>query len=133
MIKIFLLDDDELSNELTTYIIHESGVTDVDACTSGEAALQYLETCKNGSKFPDILFVDINMPGMDGFTFVKQYEKKFGDFHPKTQVILLTNSVLADEKKRAEKHKIIRGLWNKPLTIEKLNDLIRKMQAEKLA
>jgi CheY-like chemotaxis protein len=130
MVKIFLLDDDELSNELTTYIIQASGITDITARTSGEDALQYLELSKSNGNFPDILFVDINMPGMDGFAFVRTYERKFERLHPNTRVILLTNSVLAHEKKKAEKFESIYDLWNKPLTVEKLTCLIEKMKTE---
>lgn len=130
MIKVFLLDDDELANELVVYILEFAGISDYNIYTSGDDALIYLENCKQTNNFPDVMFVDINMPGMDGFEFVTLYEKHYRSYSMNTRVIMLTNSVLANEKKMAADHESISGFWNKPLTTEKLTRLIESIKTE---
>ena len=132
MIKVFLIDDDELANELVVYILGFAGITDYHISTSGEDALKYLETCKLNESFPDVMFVDINMPGMNGFEFITRYEQQYWRYSKKTKVIMLTNSVLANEKKMASEHESISDLWNKPLTTEKLSELIESVRPENL-
>ena len=127
MLRFFLLDDDELSNELVTYIFESAGVTRYDIRTSGEEALQFLENCRQFNQFPDIMFVDINMPGMNGFEFITEYENRYRLHSMSTRVILLTNSVLSSEKKLAKEYESIFDFWNKPLTPEMLTGLIRKI------
>lgn len=124
MIKVLLIDDDELANELVAFILEFAGITDYTICTTGEDALAWLNTSRHENNFPDIIFVDINMPGMDGFEFVKQYENEYNRFNPETRIILLTNSVLANEKKQAGQLKSVYGFWNKPLTQARLKELI---------
>lgn len=124
MVKLLFLDDDELTNELVVFILEMVGVTDFHFCTTGENALVYLNQCCEENNFPDVIFVDINMPGMDGFEFVRNYENDYMKLSPGTRVIMLTNSVLANEKKQAMQHKSVYGFWNKPLTDSKLKDLV---------
>lgn len=123
--KILLVDDDDLANELVTYILQFAGVTDYTICTSGDDALKYLESYKQNNDFPDVIFVDINMPGMNGFEFVSLYEKHYMTHSRKTKVIMLTNSILANEKKMATDYASITDFWNKPLTTDKLTNLIK--------
>ncbi len=130
MIKVFLLDDDELANELIIYILELAGITDYEIRTSGEDALAYLDNCKSQNNFPDIMFVDINMPGMNGFDFVEQYEEKYRLYSPNTRIIMLTNSVLASEKKYAENYDSISDFLNKPLTLNRLNELLKSVKAD---
>lgn len=130
MIRVLLIDDDELGNELIVYILDMAGVKDYNICTSGESALAFLNECKAKNSFPDVVFVDINMPGMNGFEFIRHYETNFMDYSPGTRIIFLTNSILANEKKQAMQHKSVFGFWNKPLTHERLKDLVEKITIE---
>lgn len=130
MIKILLLDDDELANELVVFVLELAGITDYHICTSGEKALEYLNKGSSENNFPDVIFVDINMPGMNGFEFIDLYEKDCMKYSPGTRVILLTNSVLASEKKQAMQHESVYGFWNKPLTHERLKELVDSIVTE---
>lgn len=130
MIKVLLLDDDELANELVVFILELAGITDYNIYTSGEEALGHLTNCRDENNIPDVIFVDINMPGMNGFEFIKHYEKEHMRYSPETRVIMLTNSVLAKEKMQAGQHESVYGFWNKPLTQVQLKELIDSIKAE---
>ena len=128
MSKILILDDDELGNELVSYLLASEGITNYDFQTSGEAALKYLEKCRMENNFPAIMFVDINMPGMNGFEFVTKYEEEFRKESPHLHVVMLTNSVLASEKQLALSYESISDFWNKPLSPVKLKKLMESLK-----
>jgi CheY-like chemotaxis protein len=128
MAKILILDDDDLGNELASYLLASEGLTDYEFQTSGEEALYYLEKCRTDNNFPAIMFVDINMPGMNGFEFVTKYEENFRKDSPHLHVVMLTNSVLSSEKQLALSYESISDFWNKPLSPPKLKKLMESLK-----
>ena len=128
MAKILILDDDELGNELVSYLLASEGITDYEFQTSAEDALDYLEKCRKENNFPAIMFVDINMPGMNGFDYVTQYEERYRKESPHTHVVMLTNSVLSSEKQLARSYESISDFWNKPLSPVKLKKMMESFK-----
>ncbi len=84
MKKIFIVDDDEFLLDMYAVKFRESGFN-IDIATSGVEAL---EKIKNGLT-PDVMLLDIVMPGMDGFELLKNIKKD--SLIPSTAVIILTN------------------------------------------
>lgn len=124
--KIFILDDDEISNELTNIILNMSGIHDVDFRHSGREAIKYLDENREKSTFPDLIFVDINLPGMNGFDFIENYEKTYMNMNPDTRIIMLTNSVSEEEKFKALTYDSVIEFWSKPLNINILQDVLSR-------
>lgn len=127
---ILLIDDDKATNFLHSLTIQDSGidvkVQDVESARDG---LDYL-TCKG--KFieckefprPGIIFLDINMPGMNGWDFLKEYEKLPEDVRARVVVAMLTTSLNPDDAAHAHKIGYLKGFISKPLTKEILNRII---------
>ncbi|MDB5241216.1 MAG: histidine kinase [Spirosoma sp.] len=86
---ILLIDDDPDDNFFHQLIIRESGVCDdVRVAENGLEALHYLtHTDQSDYKRPDVIFLDINMPGMNGFEFVEHYQTLPSD--QKSRLLLL--------------------------------------------
>ncbi|HEX2936186.1 MAG TPA: response regulator [Bacteroidales bacterium] len=129
MIKVFILDDDDLHSELNTLMMKTIGVTDIDICSSGREAMQYLEGCKTKRLFPSLMLIDLNMPGMNGLSFIKNYEEKYRQYSPGTYIVMLTNSILDSDKDEAMQYKSVLYFLNKPLTTVRLTEIIRKIEA----
>ena len=134
---ILLIDDDVATNELHKIIIDGTGVAEkVQSVTSGQEALDYLTNSrkyeKNNAPFPqpDLIFLDINMPAMNGFEFIEEYEKLEINQKGRIVVIMLTSSLNPDDQYAAEKIENINGFNNKPLTEQMLFDLTKKYQTE---
>lgn len=123
--KIFILDDDEISNELSKIILNLSGMLDIDIRTTVFEAISYLSERARENAFPDILFVDLDLPGMDGFAFIEYYEKHYKKKFPDARIVMLTNSVIEEDRIRALKYESVSDFWTKPLTVNNLNDIIR--------
>lgn len=130
MLKVLILDDDRINNDLNRTVLKLAGVTDIDVRITGPGAIQYLKECMEKKSFPDIMFVDLNMPGMDGLTFISEYEKNFRKFSMSTRVVLLTNSIRHEDKVKASRYESVVEYLIKPLTIRKVVDVFRKVTSE---
>lgn len=126
--KIFILDDDDISNELSKIILGTMDITDIDVCTNAEEAIEYLQRSKEENDFPDLMFVDINLRGMSGFEFINLYESEFMEHNPGSKIIMLTNSVVDEDREEAMKYDSVLDFWSKPLSIPKMKELLRTMK-----
>lgn len=114
--QIHLIDDDPLNNlinrKLITRILPEVQVTeDIDA---GNA----LERIKNDFT-PDLILLDINMPGMNGWDFLDHFQKMGKEI----TVYILTSSIDSADYKRAENYKLVKKYIEKPLNNQKISAL----------
>lgn len=127
---ILLIDDNEPTNVLHQLIIEESGVAkQVVATESAKEALSYLKECSREGNSdvpePDLIFLDINMPLMDGFEFLEEYRKERIP-HNKRKIVMLTTSLNPEEENKANNISIVAGYKNKPLTEEALAEIINQ-------
>jgi CheY-like chemotaxis protein len=129
MIKIFMIDDDEMHNYLNKMLLLSMGLTDVHFRTSGNEALKYLEEGREKESFPDLIFIDLNMPGMNGFTFIEKFEQLHMTNNPTSKIIVLTSSVLDNERQKALHYKCVMDFLSKPLTKNVISGLIQKAEA----
>jgi CheY-like chemotaxis protein len=91
-----------------------------------ENALKILIQCpKNES--PDLISLDINMPGMDGWEFLEEFKKLPTHQKIKTVIIILTTALNPLDKKRAESIQEVNGFMNKPLSILALQEQIKTL------
>jgi CheY-like chemotaxis protein len=121
--KFLLIDDDEGFNFLNRIIL--DGLVEgcsVESVLNGEAALKLLaqqEDC------PDVILLDLNMPGMDGFEFLDAFEKNkcFG----RTKVFILTSSLREEDRVNSTAYKSVAGYLDKPLSDDKVADILEKV------
>jgi CheY-like chemotaxis protein len=117
---ILFIDDDEPTNFLNKLLVEEMGCAEhVQVVTSGIEALEYLtgtgSFANNGHPRPDLIFLDINMPGMDGWEFLQHYQKLPSNQKANIVMVMLTTSLNPDDEKTAQKNIEISGFENKPL------------------
>ena len=124
-----LLDDNELDNfinQKTIEAIHFAKKIYVN--TSSRSALEFLMNINNTyidsvSIFPEVLFIDINMPMIDGFQFIDNLKTTFPEKFNSLKIVVLTSSVAKDDKDRAMKISKDLIFLNKPLNQEALNQI----------
>ena len=98
--------------------------------TSGKKALKYLERlADNREMIPDLIFLDIKMQLMDGFEFLDQFELLPEQVKEKSKIVMLTSSLLENDRKRALSYRNVIEFLNKPVTRTKLNALANKMNS----
>ena len=125
---VLIIDDDDASNFFTRMILEEWGhVRNTQIVESGMEALEYLKaTKKHNDVLPDLIFLDINMPGMDGWEFIEEYKKFDKELQSKIIIVMLTTSDNPDHKMLAKTHDVVAGYRTKPLTKDMLKDIVDK-------
>jgi CheY-like chemotaxis protein len=99
---VMLVDDNDTDNFISRRIIEITNFSDnVVIRNSGKSALEYLQENKSErSKIPDLIFLDINMPIVDGFVFLYEFEKFEHQIKDKCKVVILSSS---DNKRDIDK------------------------------
>ena len=129
---ILLVDDDRPTNFIHKKVIQYSGVdTHVHACESGECAMNYLESSEpfqddEENPRPGIVFLDINMPGMNGWEFLDRYEQLPKEKKENVVLAMLTTSINPEDMKMAEENDNVHSFFSKPLKQEYIDQLINE-------
>ena len=117
-----LVDDNEINNLLHERLIEMSEFGEkVVVQQSATEALDYLRSVANDSdKIPDIIFLDIRMPVMDGFGFMDEFQKLPDSIVSKSKVILLSSTLDPEDNIKAKKYSHVIKMLLKPLTVDQL-------------
>lgn len=126
-LKILLVDDDEINNFLNEIILQDLDIADkIFVKQNGREALDLIsDHCNNGKEHlcPDIIFLDINMPVMNGFEFLEEYKKL--PTSKKSVVVILSSSENERDVKESKKYGITAYI-NKPLNERKIQEIIEE-------
>jgi CheY-like chemotaxis protein len=122
---ILLVDDDNEDNHYHQIVLNEMNIADhIEVATNGIEALDFL-TNKEAPP-PDLIFLDINMPKMNGWEFLKAYENLTEIKKAKIIIAMLTTSSNPNEKEKSAEFPEITGFNSKPLTEEMVNGILKK-------
>lgn len=124
--NVLLVDDDKICNFITETTLNKLGVAkEVHSALNGQEALDLLNSYFLGDvAVPDIIFLDLNMPIMDGFQFIDAFKKL--DFPKKDNILIvvLTSSINPNDVQRA-KSLGINNYMTKPISEEKILELLK--------
>ena len=132
--SILLIDDDYATNFLHKLIIRDAACAEhVEVAVNAEKALAFLQSNVENKLIPDIIFVDVNMPGMSGWQFLQEYEKLDPSLKSKVVIIMPSASMHPEEDvQRAAQYKDLTGCRSKPLTDEMLQEIVMEHFPEQM-
>jgi CheY-like chemotaxis protein len=125
---ILLVDDDPTTNFLNTELIEDLDICNqIHVVHNGQEALDFInlegsfkKSSRNTYAMPDIIFLDINMPLMDGFEFLSEFNKSSLAKRGSIVIILLTTSDAINDKLKSELDTSIYQFIEKPLREKEL-------------
>jgi len=127
---IVLIEDNETTSFLNNRLLSRLGVArKVSSFSKAEEALTFLWDAAAGpaeaQPVPDLVFVDLKMPGMSGFDFLERYSQLPAEVQQRTVVAVLTTSMHGADTARVAQYPNVEYL-TKPLTEEKMQRLLAK-------
>jgi CheY-like chemotaxis protein len=135
---ILLIDDDEPTNFLNKLAVEEMECANhIKIIPGAREALDYLSCAgqpaplNRDCPIPEIIFLDINMPAMDGWEFLHRYEALPEAQKSSIIVVMLTTSFNPEDELKARKIEAVKEFRNKPLTSVLLQDILKKYFPER--
>lgn len=134
--KILFIDDDNISSFINVALVEGLGVAKaVKSIQRAEEALKFIQeeySLKSASSkaCPDLIFLDINMPEMDGFELLQELEEQKHIDKSRFLIIMLSASLYPADQERAACHSdTIFACLAKPLVEEDVQKLLTDMFA----
>lgn len=93
MKNILLVDDDSVCNFINKKILELTGlVGDIGIAENGLEAIQLLSSYYKEMLYPDLILLDINMPVMNGFEFIREFDLMDLSFKDKIEIVIMSSS-----------------------------------------
>lgn len=125
---VLFIDDDRITNSINARIVKKAQFDgEVKFVLNGLEGLKYIKECiASESSLPTLIFLDINMPIMNGWEFLETYKDLAIDqsLDDLPKVVMLSTSSNPDDELRSTNYEFVEGYINKPLTTEAFNKFL---------
>lgn len=116
-----LIDDNYIDNFVTRKILESSNFA--EKIIVEQSAPDAIDSLRDGTVQPDVIFLDLRMPMMNGFEFLQEYDKLDLESKSAIKIFMLSSSLDPTDVKRSSQNKYISQFIHKPLTHKILSEL----------
>lgn len=129
---ICIIDDDEIYQMFTKKMIQNLDLCDeiLSFQNGEEGILAIKQMIADGSAVPDIIFLDINMPIMDGWEFMDEFVPLQNHLPKKISVYIVSSSIAPGDQDKAKTYVEISGFMIKPMKSESILEVIQSKLEE---
>lgn len=127
--SVMLIDDNEIDNLINQKMIEASNISQhIFTHTGARSAIEFLKNMEKiyavaSEALPEVIFLDIDMPLMDGFQFLDEFDKLKDDTKKHCKIVMLTSSINPQDVNKSKKYDYVKKYINKPLSQENLKNL----------
>lgn len=131
--RVMLVDDNDDDNFIHSRYLIMSGFVEGEGAIvmrkDGDVALSFVQEligdgC-DSEPAPDLILLDLNMPRMGGFEFLKHFETiRDGSCFQNTKVVVLTSSSAPSDQERSRNFTSVQGFLTKPLSVDALREIV---------
>lgn len=124
--KILLIDDDIITNFISSKAIKSINPNlEILIAQDGQKGIQKLEELLSSNDLlPAIIFLDINMPIMDGWEVLDTIINKNNSQLSNISIYLYTSSVYIEDRNRAAQYKIVKKIISKPFNADMIKEIL---------
>lgn len=125
--EILIIEDNTAAAILVQSVIEQAGYKhDFKIASSCKEAINQISHYENIDSFPEIIILDLYLPGLNGWDFLERISKHSPKL--KSKIVILTTSIRREDLVKATKFPQVIGYYNKPITITKAKDLMAKLR-----
>ncbi len=123
---VMLIDDNEIDNLINQKMIESVGIAEqIYVHTGAKSGIEFLRNIEKLTDYsdkilPDIIFLDIDMPLMDGFQFLDLFSKLNANTRNRCKIVMLTSSINPQDISKSKNYDYVFKYINKPLTNKNL-------------
>ncbi len=124
-----LVDDDDIFQLITQRVIAQTNLVDtIKVFSNGLDAMDFLRSvAQNAAQLPEIILLDLNMPVMDGWEFLEEFTLLKPRLEKKITIYVVSSSIAPSDIQRAEAINEVTDYIIKPITTEKLLDMLKNL------
>ena len=125
MSKLLVIDDCEIQHFIIDKMLgREEIFEEREASFDAELAINQLENDRlDEDKLPDVIFLDLVMPGFTGFDFLERFKNLQRSIQKNIHVFILTCSLNPADKKNSEQYPFVKGFIVKPVSMHTLKNI----------
>lgn len=126
---VFLIDDDNIYQFTARKILESTGLAKhIKSFYNGSEAINYFRDQNNmrSDTLPDFIFLDINMPVMNGWEFLEEYHKICGKLPKPIMVYVVSSSIDSYDINRSKEYTAVTDYIVKPITRIKYKELLEE-------
>lgn len=127
--KVLCVDDDTISLTISQLLLKRTGFAqEVHTAIDGSEALAYFERlfaeeADPVAAAPELILLDINMPVMNGWEFLEEYNPRFREKLTNTHIVILSSTIDPEDFALAKQYPVVAQFISKPLSVENLEEL----------